>query len=634
MSKDQTRRAFLKSTGFGISSLALTGRTSAREATAKRPNILWITCEDISPNLGCYGDAQATTPALDRLANEGVRYTNAYSISGVCAPSRSCLITGMYPTTLGSQHMRCTAVLPPHIKCFPEFLREAGYYCTNSYKTDYQFKYPPSTWDESGRQAHWRNCPNPEQPFFAVFNFICCHESRIESDERYAEAIQGLPLDSLHDPEAMTLPPYYPDTPKTRRDWARYLDVITAMDRRVAGLLAELEADGLDDSTIVFFYSDHGAGLPRAKRWLYDSGLRVPLMVRIPEALRSAGQGEPGTTDDELVSFVDMAPTVLNLAGVTVPSHMQGRAYLGTDRSSPRRYVYGARDRMDERYDVIRAVRDKRYKYIRNYEPYKPYYQYMNTPEKGVTMSEIRRVHAEGNLPPAAELFMAETKPLEELYDLRSDPHEIDNLASSVEHERILSRMRTAHVEWVKRTNDLGFIPEAELSALVKKHGSGYAIARGAQGEGLIERALEAARLPEKGVDGLPELIHAMSDKAAAVRYWGAIGIGNLGVAAAPAESALLNSLDDSSANVRIAVARALCGMNRPAAAFPVLRKALKDSDAWARLHGALVLDEIGEQARPLVPELQDAMEDEVKYVVRVANHALNCLLGRSNRVP
>ncbi len=634
MSKDQTRRAFLKTTGLGVSSLALAGQSSAREAALKRPNILWITCEDISPNLGCYGDVQATTPALDRFASESVRYTNAYSISGVCAPSRSCLITGMYPTTLGSQHMRCTAVLPPHIKCFTEPLREAGYYCTNNYKTDYQFKHPQSAWDESSRQAHWRNRLDPEQPFFAVFNFICCHESRIESDERYAEAIENLPKDSLHDPEAMSLPPYYPDTPQTRRDWARYLDIIAAMDRRVAGVLSALEEDGLSDSTIVFFYSDHGAGLPRAKRWLYDSGLRVPLMVRIPETLRHTGQGEPGTVNDELVSFVDMAPTVLNLAGVAVPSHMQGRAYLGPDISSPRRYVYGARDRMDERYDVIRAVRDKRYKYIRNYEPYKPYYQYMNTPEKGVTMREIRRVHAEGNLPPAAKLFMAETKPLEELYDLRSDPHEIQNLASSPTHQPILNRMRTAHVEWVKRTKDLGFIPEAELGALVEKHGSGYAIARGAQGEGLIERALEAARLPEEGIEGLQDLIRTLKDEGAPVRYWGAIGIGNLGVAAAPAESALLNSLNDPSANVRIAVARALCTMGRPEAAFPALRKALKDSDAWARLHGVLVLDEIGEQARPLVPELQGVMNDKNKYVVRVANHALNDLLGTLNQVP
>jgi len=602
----------------------------------ERPNILWLSCEDISPNLGCYGDPQAVTPQLDRLASQGVRFANAFVTAGVCAPCRATIISGVYQTTLGTHHMRCQAVYPDPIKLFPTYLRQAGYYCTNNSKTDYQIaRMPKDAWDESSGKAHWRNRPRGDQPFFAVFNFTGCHESGIASTSKYRSVTKDLPPSHLHDADRLTLPPYYPDTPIVREDWKRYYDVVSAMDQWAGDLLNQLDEDGLADDTIVFFWSDHGVGLPRAKRWLYDSGMHIPLIVRIPERFRCDRQGFPNTVDDELVSTIDLAPTVLNLAGLGIPDYMQGRAFLGRNLASPRQYVYGARDRMDERYDIIRAVRDKRYKYLRNYEPFKTYYQYMNTPEQGATMREIRRVHAEGKLPPAAELFMAPRKPVEELYDLNSDPHELNNLAESPDHQDILARMRQAHLDWVLDTRDLGLMNEPEIVAREEIVGSRYAILRQPENETLIGRLRQAASLALEGAEALPRMVETLEDPDAAVRYWGAIGLGNLGREAAPAQERLLRGLQDPSPAVRIAAARALCRLDQPQQALPVLIEELASDRQWVRLHAAIALDEIDEQARPAIPALKEALKDsQNKYVVRVANRALNELLGTENSVP
>ncbi len=613
----------------------LSASRHALAAETPRPNILWISVEDISPNLGCFGDADATTPNLDRLAQRGVRYVNAFSNAGVCAPSRSCIITGVFPTSLGSHHMRCRGMLPDGMKFFPEYLRQVGYYCTNNSKTDYNLPLPKGTWDASSGKAHWRNRPRKDQPFFAVFNLTTTHESRIENDARYQKAIANVPSDLLHDPAKLTLPPYYPDTPAVRRDWARYYNIITAMDRQVADILRQLQDDGLADNTIVIWFSDHGVGLPRAKRWLYDSGMRVPMIVYAPKRFERLLPGKPGESTDELVSFVDLAPTMLNLAGVAVPSYMQGRAFLGEHLSAPRKYVYGARDRMDERYDIIRAVRDERYKYIRNYEPHKPYYQFMNTPEKGGVMRELRRLHAEGKLPPAAELFMADHKPLEELYDLQNDPHEIHNLAGSPEHQAILQRLRAAHIAWVGRTLDVGLMPEPEINSLQRKTGRAiYTLTR--EGAGLpIARLRNVAALGERGVAARDDMVAALGDEDASIRYWGAIGLGNLGQDAAEAASALRKSLHDESPVVQIAAARALCLLGATGSALPVLEKQLQSEHPWVRLNAAIALDEIDERACPALPALRTALGDkENKYVVRVANRAINQLQRTHNQVP
>ncbi len=598
-----------------------------------RPNILWISAEDISPHFGCYGDDFAITPNIDALAQAGARYQNCFTTAGVCAPCRSGIITGCYQSTLGTHHMRCNAKLPEHIKPFPVYLRESGYYCTNNSKTDYQFKHPKETWDESGKKAHWKKRKDKSQPFFAVFNFVGCHESGIANESKYQSVTTTLPDELRQDPTKLEIPPYYPDTPIVREDWKRNYELITAMDAWAGDLIQELKDAGEYENTIIFFWSDHGIGLPRAKRWLYDSGTHIPLVIRIPKKYRVGGQGIPGKTETELVSSVDFAPTVLNLAGVPLKEHFQGRACLGKNLTEKRQFVYGARDRMDERYDIIRMVRSKRYKYIRNYEPFKPYYQYMNTPEKGATMKELRRLHADGKLPAEAQLFMAPQKPSEELYDMRQDPHELTNLATNAGHQDTLKQLRAAHLAWVSETRDIGLIPESEIVRREKESESRYNILLQSD-KGLVNRIRDTANQAVNCRKNFPDLIIAMSDPDAVVRYWSAIGIGNLGQDGRPAKIQIERALSDEAPCVRIAASRAMLKMGLEEKALAVLKNELKSEHEWARLRAAIVLSEAGEQARPLIPELTECLENQPnKYITRVANRALNVLLGTDHQV-
>ena len=629
----------------------VTATLFVRSAQAdERPNILWLSAEDISPHLGCYGDPHAITPRIDRLARDGIRYSNAFTTAGVCAPCRSGIITGVYQTTLGTQHMRCNAKLPKEVQPFSTYLRQAGYYCTNNSKQDYQFKTPEDAWDHSSGKAHWRDRLREDTPFFAVFNYAGCHESGIENDQKYKSATKGLSESERQDASQLsTLPPYYPDVPEVREDWKRNYELITALDHWVGGLLDELEADGLTDDTIVFFWSDHGIGLPRAKRWLYDSGTRIPLVTRIPAKFRSVPK-EAGIVDDRLVSSIDLGPTVLNLAGLDIPEPMQGKPFLATPLSrraaADRDYVYGARDRMDERYDIIRMVRDRRYKYIRNYEPLKPYFQYMNTPEKGKTMMSIRRAEREGTLPKAAMSFFQRTKPTEELYDLENDPHEINNLAGASGHIEVLERLRTAHERWVTRTKDVGLIPEPILAERAEVLGSQYAVLRQIDDGDLANRVAESALAASSGHRALPQMRSALDDKDSAVRYWGATGIGNVFAIGAidkrPYLADLEASLADESVTVQIAAARAIChsGENESTdKALSVLVDALADGAQWERLQAAIVLDEINEIALPVIESMRRALQPKTslyadgKYTVRVINRAINELEGTDWKV-
>ena len=449
---------------------------------SSRPNILWISTEDISPDLGCYGDSYAATPNVDRLAAQGVRYTNAFATAPVCAPSRSAIITGMYPTTIGSMHMRSKAVPPAGVKAFTEYLRAAGYYCTNNAKTDYNFEAPPSNkppdtvWDDCSATAHWRNRSDKMQPFFAVFNIMVSHESQVRApNAQYTKNTERLTPEQFHDPAKAKLPPYYPDAPLVRKDWARYYDNITAMDYIVADLLKQLEVDGLAENTIVFFWGDHGRGLPRAKRFVYDSGLRVPLIVRWP------GQLKPGTVNDELVCLFDLGATALSLVGVPIPRHMQAQAILGAQRKAPRQYAFAHRDRMDEAPDMMRSVIEKRYHYIRNFHPDRPYAQYLDYLEEMPTMRELRRLYKDHMnalgpnygkaLNPAQLRFMSPEKPPEELYDVIADPHEVNNLAALPQYRSTLKQMRAALDKWQKETKDLGLVPELELRERMRPGG-------------------------------------------------------------------------------------------------------------------------------------------------------------------
>lgn len=461
------RRTFLKSSLATGLALAVPPLTASNAEGLKPPNILWLSAEDISPDLGCYGDAYATSPNIDAFAQRAIRYERAYSHSGVCAPSRSGIITGMYPTSIGTQHMRCSGIPPAGVKCFPEYLRAAGYYCTNNSKTDYQFESPLSAWDENSKTAHWKNRPE-NAPFFSVFNFVTSHEGQVRSHDadRLAE------LEALgtlrHDPDKVALPPYHADTPATRKDWAQYYDLITLMDREVGAALADLEEAGLAEDTIVWFWGDHGRGLTRCKRWLYESGTRVPLLIHVPEKYRAwvrpdAPESLSAGVCDDLVCFVDFAPTMLSLADVALPSHFQGQPFLGKTPSPARNYVYGARDRMDEACDCIRTVRDKQYRYFRNYMPWLTYAQRIEYMDEMPMAQDLRRLHAEGKLNADQERWFAPRKPLEELYDVDADPHELHDLASDPRHAEILARFQQAHQDWAESTEDTGLIPEPLL---------------------------------------------------------------------------------------------------------------------------------------------------------------------------
>jgi len=454
MKRSCNRREFLKLAGFGAAALAVPSRPRAAAAGArasgKRLNVLWISCEDTSPDLGCYGDEYADTPNLDRLAKQGRRYTHAFVPYPVCAPTRSSIITGMYPSTIGSMHMRTglkgyQTVPPPQVRCFTEYLRAAGYWCTNQRKTDYQFACPFTAW-EKGKD--WRSRPAGE-PFFAVINLTVSHESR-----NWPKKNEKL----THDPARAPLRPYWPDTPVVRRNVARYYDNVTKMDQQAGAILKRLEEDGLADSTVVFYWSDHGRGLPRHKRWVYDSGIHVPLIVRWPGTL------EEGSVCDDMISLVDLGATVLSLAGVPVPKHMQGRAFLGPQKRPPRPFIVAARERMDlNSDDHIRCLRDKRYKYIRNFMPEKPYAQPIPYRDRMPIMQEWRRLHQAGKLTGPQKLFFRKVKPKEELYDVVADPHEIDNLAASPDHQGVLKKMRALLDKWIEDTGDLGGTPEDEL---------------------------------------------------------------------------------------------------------------------------------------------------------------------------
>ncbi|MDZ7725199.1 MAG: sulfatase [candidate division KSB1 bacterium] len=458
------RRHFLKlgaaASMFSLSGLSFFGK--ARAAAEKKWNILWISCEDIGPRIGSYGDNVADTPNLDALAAEGMRFDHVFTTSPVCAPVRSGIITGMYPTTIGTHNMRTShkgrtgelptpyqTVPPAHVKAFPEYLRAAGYYCTNNKKTDYQFadfSYTPvSIWDDCSDQAHWKNRPDKNQPFFAVFNSTLTHESKTWQEP------------SMTDPDLVSVPPYYPDTRPVRKAIARLYDQIHKMDQWAGNLLKELEQEGEAENTIVFFWGDHGDGLLRGKRWLYDSGTRIPLIIKWPGQLKS------GSTNDDLISSIDFGATVLSMADVEIPAYMQGRAFLGDQKGQKRQWVFSHRDRFDESYDMMRSVRDKRYLYVRNYYTNKPYVLWVPYRNNSPIMTEMLRLQAENALKGPQKLWFSDKRPPEELYDCQADPHQINNLARDAEYSEIMEKLSATLETWRRRTGDLGDIPESEL---------------------------------------------------------------------------------------------------------------------------------------------------------------------------
>ncbi len=599
--------------------------TGLDAAGADRPNILWITCEDINPNLGCYGDAYARTPVLDALATEGVRYLNAYGITGVCAPNRSCLITGVYPSTLGSHGMRSTTRLPDSIKCFPEYLRGAGYYCTNCSKTDYNFAVPKTAWDESSGKAHWRK-RKEGQPFFSVFNFTVSHESQIRVPEaQYQKNTARLAPDERHDPAKVAVPPFHPDTPESRKDWARYHDNITAMDYQAGDVLKELEEDGLEGDTIVFFFGDNGAGMPGVKKWIWEMGLKVPLMVRFPEKYKAWAPGAAGSTTDRLVSFLDFAPTVLSLAGVDIPRHMQGTSFLGPGAGEPRERVFAIRDRMAERFDMVRVVRDKQFQYHRNFYPHLPWSQFTSYTEEMPTMQVWRRMHEQGQLNPVQDRYF-QAKPVEELYDIASDPFETNNLAGDPKYAGVLEKMRWQCRQWMIETGDLGLLPEFEMLARAEGK-TPYDVAFDPKQNPVARLAELADTANRRDPASVSELARLLGDADPAVRFWAATGLVALAEKAAPAGGALEKAITDGAPYVAVTAAEALCHLGQIDRAMPILIAALRHPSPLVRLQSMNVLDRLGEQARPAIEAVRNARMEQTgpveDYVNRMSEYVL-----------
>ena len=571
---------------------------------AERPNILWITAEDMTPTLGCYGDAFATTPHIHQLDVEGVLYTNAFASAPVCSPSRSCLINGLYAPSQGTHNMRSAFPIPMKMSGFPMFLRNAGYFTSNNVKTDYNSgnykEVTRASWDENSDTAHWRNRKDKDQPFFCIFNLMTSHQSRtmVWPHEKFLKDVQSKLTESeIHDPAKAVLPAYYPDTPVVRKTVARFYDCVTVMDMQVGAILKQLEDDGLSEDTIVFFYSDHGSGMPRHKRALLDSGMHVPLIVRFPTKFQDLAPGKPGTKTDRLVSFDDFGPTVLTLAGLDVPGYMDGKSYLGTKQHKPREFAYGHRDRVDEVHDLARCVRDNRYLYIRNFMPHLGYNQRTFWPDLGEIRHEFYRLADPAKMTAPQWHFAAPSRPLEELYDRQADPLNLHNLAGSKEYRRVQDNMRGELFRHIRQSRDLGFVPEA-LAWEISKETTLWELARSDSSYNqrrLVKAATQVGQAVEQN------FITNLKHVDAGVRFWGAVGLTASPSLTPRAVKALSVALVDTAIDVRIESADALARHGHTKESIPVLAAALSNANLAAVQHAARTIELLGDRAKAAV---------------------------------
>lgn len=550
-----------------------------------RPSFLFLIADDMSPNLGCYGDPDAKTPNLDAFAASSIRYTRAFSAAGVCATSRSALITGMHPSSLGTQHMRSKIKLPDDIRPFPVALREAGYFCVNRGKEDFNFDTKADVWDaKQWKKADWTRRAEG-QPFFAIYNYLDTHESRLwEGSETVLVDQTKLGDDQRHAPDKVTLPKWLPDDARVRKEWARYQDLVSLMDDQYIGpMLRHLEKTGVADDTIVFFFSDHGAPFPRAKQWITEAGTRVPLLIHFPEKWKHLAPSGPGTTSDQLVSLMDLGPSILSLAGIDVPDSTDGRAFLGEGAALPRETLVFTRDRMDERVDFIRTMRDKRYRYTRNFLPLVPAFPWLTYMEKLESSKEFRRLQETGN-EGRFSTFLARTKPGEELYDLEADPDEFTNLATDSAHGEALKRLRDELSRWTLETRDSGFLPEQQLMKAEQEGGS------------IREYCADESRYP------LQQLVAgegSLEDEHAVVRYHVALRSDDL-----PAMRKQLKEESDSDVRVALAWAMGRAGA-KPEEVVPIFREVIESDQSFSRIFALNALDYLGDTAKPLLPLLE-----------------------------
>jgi len=572
-----------------------------------RPNILWISAEDLGPDLGAYGDPHADTPHLDSLAARGLTYRHVWSTLPVCAPARTTMAAGMYASSLGAQHMRSFVDLPPGTKLFPQYLHEAGYFTTNRGKEDFNVPKPGTLWNEYSEDAHWRH-RDGDQPFFSVFNTGSTHESQTAHAEVQVEQADA----------DYPIPAFHPDLPETNRNWATYYRQVAEMDRWAGERLRELAEAGLADETIVFFWGDHGPGLPRGKRFAYNFGLRVPLIVYVPPKYQerlAPPAYEAGAMTDRPVSFVDFGPTVLSLAGIDPPGHMQGRAFMGVHEDSPRDYLYGARGRMDERIDMVRTVRDKRFQLIRNYMPHRRHGQYVEYLHRNPVMDKWQRLTEQGEIGPPASFYWREKPPVE-LYDLEEDPDQVHNLAYDPDYQHVRRRLMQKLRRHQMDIRDTGFLPEAQIHARPAEGEAPYTMAHD-PGQYPLERIRRVAeRAAARDLSAVPFLVSSLSAADPAVRYWAATGLLVRGQDAVWPHRERLGALmtEDPAPTVRVVAAEALARYGTEAD-LRRARQALLElgnpqtSDPFAAIAALNVVDKLDEKMRPIRDRLMQLPE-------------------------
>jgi N-sulfoglucosamine sulfohydrolase len=530
--------------------------TLPASAQPDRPNFLLITCEDMGPDLGCWGAETAHTPNLDALAEEGIRFTSAYANAPVCSPARSAMLLGRYQTSFGSSNHRSRPPLEPGTRGYAGWLRDAGYFCTNHAKLDLNAsnwrEIEAATFDE-GRG--WWEDARAGRPFLAIRNLEVTHQSRtsVWPRERYEREIRDrLSPEERHDPADMAVPPYYPDTPAVRGELARYADCVTMMDRQVGELLERLERDGLADDTIVLFFSDHGAGHTWHKRSGFDRGARVPLIVRIPEKWAHLRTAPVGGVDPRVVSFIDIGPTLLAAAGEEIPEAMHGRNFLSNE--PPHRYAFVARDRIDEELDHVRSVFDGQYAYVRFLNPHRPHWAPNGYASTSAVYGELVRFWQSGRLEEPARSYFAEPRPPEALFDLANDPHEVHNLAGDPAHADRLAAMRAALTTHMRRIGDLGLVPEAILEARANVEPM-ERLAHAGERMPLARIHATAMLVGMTDDDSVASLLAATRDQHEAVRYWAVTAMRSLPPGLPGVRDAMLAALDDPDPSVRTAAA-------------------------------------------------------------------------------
>lgn len=609
----------------------------SRPVMPEKPNILWITMEDTCPQfIGCYGNNDARTPNMDKLAAQGVRFNGAFSTAPVCSPSRSSIITGCLPEVLGTGHHRSQYPVPEFIKGFPYYLKQEGYYTTNNLKTDYNISNEgfvreawnesfgaggwgtafenayhgnsPDTWDENSKEAGWWH-RKPGQPFFSVFNLFNSHQSRTMTNpyEWYVEnVLERLPAIERISPEEISVPPFYRDTQEMRKYLSRVYNSLLLTDKEFGGIIDRLEQDGLKENTLVFCFADHGEGIPKGKISALGLGFQVPFFIYFPPKFQYLSPWPIGSSTDELVSSSeDVAPTVLSLAGVDIPKYMTGRPLIGAHRKAPRPYVWGGRNRIDESPDVSRCITDGRFFYTRVFMPQLPLVEYMKYEDVGDITRAIRADHAAGLLN-AVQAELVEPRSVEYLYDLRKDTWQINNLADDPAHKSMLQILRETLYEHLLETRDIHFMPEYEMARRAKLSPP-YDL-RTDTTNYPFGRILDAAKLV-----GYPSSINRqlelLKDRNPIVRYWAAVGLDAQGNLLKPFKEDILQCLHDPHPPVQIVVAGIAYKLFGDLEARQVLEDFLVHEDNYCVLHTLQTIEYMEAKAMAFVPALHQLLE-------------------------